>query len=637
MCGICGAISQKEPVKPELIGAMISVLRHRGPDDRGSYSNQGENPPHVAFGHSRLSIIDLTSGHQPMSNEDGNIWVTYNGEIYNFRELKRDLEQRGHRFTTKTDTEVIVHLYEEKGEECVREFRGMFSFAIWDERQKTLFAARDRLGQKPFYYGHTPDRFVFASEIKAIIQDENVARRVDHEALHHYLTYQYVPHPRTMFAGIRKLPPGHWLRLTNGKLEVREYWRVPQPEPARKGFEEWCSELREVMEECVRLRLVSDVPLGAFLSGGIDSAITVGLMSRLTGEPVRTFAIGFDDPLYDETGYASRAAEAFGTEHREFRVTPDAMEILPKLVWHYDEPLADSSAIPTYYVSLHTSRHVKVALTGDAGDECFAGYPRYVATKIAAFTDRVPWPLRLFFCRRLWRRLPAPPELKSSRARLKKLVLGFAQEPVERYLSWISAFDEKEKSALYDGGFARSLEGVDSSEYLRSLFGRFKGDPVARTAAVDLSSYLPCDLLTKVDVASMANSLESRSPFLDHRLVEFAATIPTEYKLHGFRTKHVLRETFKDILPPEIAKRKKMGFGVPIARWFREELRDFAKDILLSKEARERGYFRREPIEDLIDEHVDGREDNAYKLWCLLLFELWHRKFIDPPIAPSGI
>ena len=637
MCGICGAISQKEPVKPELIGAMISVLRHRGPDDRGSYLSQGENPPHVAFGHSRLSIIDLESGHQPMSNEDGNIWVTYNGAIYNFGELRRDLERRGHRFTTKTDTEVIVHLYEEKGEECVKEFRGMFSFAIWDERQKTLFAARDRLGQKPFYYGHTPDRFVFASEIKAIIQDENVARRVDHEALHHYLTYQYVPHPRTMFAGIRKLPPGHWLRLTNGKLEVREYWRVPQPEPARKGFEAWCSELREVMEECVRLRLVSDVPLGAFLSGGIDSAITVGLMSRLTGEPVRTFAIGFDDPLYDETGYASRGAEAFGTEHREFRVTPDAIEILPKLVWHYDEPLADSSAIATYYVSLHTSRHVKVALTGDAGDECFAGYPRYVATKIAAFTDRVPWPLRLFFCQRLWRRLPAPPELKSSRTRLKKLVLGFAQEPVERYLSWISAFDEKAKAALYDEGFAGALEGVDSSEYLRSLFGRFKGDPVARSAAVDLSSYLPCDLLAKVDVASMANSLESRSPFLDHRLVEFAATIPTEYKLHGFRTKHVLREAFKDVLPPEIVKRKKMGFGVPIARWFREELRDFSKDILLSKEARERSYFRREPIEDLIEEHVDGKEDNAYKLWCLLLFELWHRKFIDPARAPSGI
>jgi len=636
MCGICGVVSDKQAVKPELVEAMISVLRHRGPDDCGSYSSRGEAPPYAALGHSRLSIIDLESGHQPISNEDGNVWVTYNGEIYNFRELREDLVGRGHRFSTKTDTEVIVHLYEEKGEACVEALRGMFSFAVWDERRKVLFAARDRLGQKPFYYAHTRDRFVFSSEIKAIIQDEGIPRRLDREALDHYLTYQYVPHPMTMFEGIRKLPPGHWLRLADRELEVREYWQVPQPAPARRGFKEWCSELRELMEECVRLRLVSDVPLGAFLSGGIDSSITVGLMSRMTGDPVRTFAIGFDDPSYDEMGYASQAAESFGTKHREFRVTPDAMDVIPKLIWHHDEPFGDSSAIPTYYVALRTSEHVKVALTGDAGDECFDGYPRYIATKIAALADGVPWPLRLAFRQRLWRHFPAPPELKSRRARFKKLVLGLSQEPVDRYLAWMSAFDEQDKRLLYDDGLAESLEGVDSSEFLRSLFNRFPGDPVARAATVDLSSYLPCDLLTKVDVACMANSLESRSPFLDHKLVEFAATIPTEYKLRRFRTKYVLREAFKDLLPAEIVKRGKMGFGVPIARWFREELRDFAREILLSKTARERGYFRLGVVENLIEKHAAGREDNAYKLWCLLLFELWHRKFIDATEAPRS-
>jgi len=636
MCGICGVISQTRAVEPDLIKAMIWVLRHRGPDDCGYHSSQGEAPPYAALGHSRLSIIDLESGHQPISNEDGKLWVSYNGEIYNFRELRQDLIRRGHRFATKTDTEVIVHLYEEKGEACVEALRGMFSFALWDERNRTLFAACDRLGQKPFYYAHTDERFIFSSEIKAIIQDKSIPRRVDVEALHHYLTYQYVPHPTTMFEGIRKLPPGHWLRLEDGRLEVRRYWSVPQPEPAVRSFEEWCSQLRELMEECVRLRLVSDVPLGAFLSGGIDSSITVGLMSRMTGEPVRTFAIGFGDASYDETGYAARAAERFGTVHRTFRVTPDAVEIIPRLVWHYDEPFGDSSAIPSYYVARQTSEHVKVALTGDAGDECFLGYPRYVATRIAALADRMPWPLRLVFCRRLWRHFPAPPELKSPRARFKKLVLGLSQEPVERYLGWMSAFDERDKRLLYDDRLTQSSEEVDPSEFLRSLFRSFSGDSVARAAAVDLSSYLPCDLLTKVDVACMANSLESRSPFLDHRLVEFAATIPTEYKLRGLRTKYALRETFKDILPNEISKRRKMGFGVPLARWFREELRDFAREILLSKTASERGYFRVRAVESLIDGHVTGKEDNAYKLWCLLLLELWHRKFIDPTQAPRG-
>ncbi len=636
MCGICGVVSQSEPVSPELIEGMISVLRHRGPDDRGRYESPGKGAPYAALGHSRLSIIDLETGHQPMPNEDGSVWVVFNGEIYNFQELRHDLTKRGHVFRTKSDTEVLVHLYEEEGEECVRELRGMFAFAIWDERERKLMLARDRLGQKPLYYASSADRFVFASEIKAIVQDGKVPRRLNPEGLHHFLTYQYVPHPHTMFEGISKLPPGHLLVLRDGKATIRRYWELPQPRPVKGPFRDWCEELREILEECVRLRLVSDVPVGAFLSGGIDSSITVGLMSRLVETPVRTFAIGFDDPSYDETDYAARVAKGFGTEHRVFQVRPDAAEVLPKLVWHYDEPFGDSSAIPTYYVSLHTSRHVKVGLTGDAGDECFLGYPRYVAAKIASLVDAVPWARKFLFSEWLWTRFPAPARLKSKRNRMKKLALGVSKEPIDRYLSWISAFDEKEKRAVYTNGLAGELSGVDSTDFLRSLYARFEGDFVQRTAMVDLSSYLPCDLLTKVDLASMANSLETRSPFLDHKLVEFAATIPTGYKLRRFRTKHVLREAFKDILPGEVITRGKMGFGVPIARWFREELRDLASDVLLSRQAVERGYFRKEAVSGLIARHVGGVEDNAYKLWCLLLFELWHRKFIDPAEAPKS-
>ncbi len=659
MCGITGAVwnSPATLLDEATLRRMIEVLRHRGPDDEGLYTGDLHlrpglaGVPGVALGHRRLSIIDLAGGHQPMGNEDGTVQVVFNGEIYNHRDLRRRLEATGHRFRTQSDTEVIVHLYEDEGPDCLKRFNGMFAIALWDAGRRQLLLARDRLGQKPLVYRVEPERLLFASELKSLLEVPGVPRQLDPQAIDLYLTYQYVPHPWAIFQGIAKLPPGCYAIYREGRLELQRYWqpdfcqedrtrhaprdaspyteRDARPHAEReeyKGPGGHAGELRQLLTSAVGMRLQSEVPLGAFLSGGLDSTIIVGLMSQLGTGPVRTFSIGFPVPEYDETRYAAAVARRFGTVHEEFRVEPDAVEVLPKLVWHFDEPFADSSAIPTWYVSQLTRRHVTVALTGDGGDELFAGYPRYRAVWLAAWLDRAPAVLRRVLASRLWQKLPASPRQKSFRRRLKRFLEVFGQTPARRYLEWISIFHEAQRAELYSDDFLAALPDADPLDFLAAALAQSRGrDPVTAASLADLATYLPCDLMRKVDTASMAHGLECRQPFLDHRVVELAARLPIGLKFRRGRGKGLLREAFSDLLPPVIRQRKKMGFGVPLDHWFRGPLAGFAREVLLDPRTLQRGIFREVAVRRLLDAHLSGRFDHSYRLWALLFFELWQR------------
>ena len=638
MCGITGAVwtEPRLALDEPTLRRMTGVLRHRGPDDEGQHLAEFKlRPgypavPGVALGHRRLAIIDVAGGQQPMGNEDGSVWVVFNGEIYNYRKLRRRLEGAGHRFRTASDTETIVHLYEDEGPGFLEHLVGMFALAIWDEGRRQLLLARDRLGQKPLVYRQEPGRLLFASELKGLLEVPGVPRRIDPGALDAYLTYQYVPHPQTIFEGIRKLPPASCALYRNGQLEVHRYWQPDFNRQVDRPAAEYAEELRAVLSRSVELRLQSEVPLGAFLSGGVDSTIIVGLMQKLAGEPVRTFSIGFPVPEYDETEYARLAARTLGTVHEEFRVEPDAVAVLPKLVWHYDEPFADSSAVPTWYVSQLTRQHVTVALTGDGGDELFAGYPRYRAVRLASYFDRLPALLRRMLAGRFWQRLPASPRQKSFRRRWKRFVEVLGQEPRRRYLEWIAIFNEARRAELYSEDFIARLPQTDPFEFLAAAFRRVRGrDPVTATSLADLVTYLPCDLMTKVDVASMAHGLECRQPFLDHRVVELAAAMPVHLKVRRARGKRILTETFADLLPRAIRRRPKMGFGVPLDHWFRGPLKEFARQVLLEEPTLSRGFFRPEVVRGLVEEHQSGRFDHSYRLWSLLVLELWQRCWLE--------
>jgi len=638
MCGITGAVwtAPEKALDPAVLERMVRVLTHRGPDDSGTHIQALHHrpgyglTPGVALGHRRLSIIDLDSGRQPIQNEDGSVQVVFNGEIYNYRDLRRRLEGAGHHFRTESDTETIAHLYEDEGPELLTHLNGMFALAVWDANRRQLLLARDRLGQKPLVYRLEEGRLLFASELKSLLETPDVPRRIDPQALDAYLTYQYVPHPLTIFEGVRKLPPGHYAVYREGRLDVRSYWRPDFNVEEDRPAEEYGEQLRELMTSAVELRLQSDVPLGAFLSGGTDSTIVVGLMRKLSGGSVRTFSIGFPVKEYDETHYARLAAQKFGTDHEEFVVEPNAMEILPKLVWHYDEPFADSSAIPTWYVSELTRKSVTVALTGDGGDELFAGYPRYRAVSLARWFDRLPAVLRRALAGRHWQWLPASARQKSFRRRLKRLMEVLHQPPGPRYLEWIAIFSESRRAELYDDEFLATLPDVDPREFLEAARSRtLQRDPVTSISLTDLLTYLPCDLMTKVDVASMAHGLECRQPFLDYRVVELAARMPLARKFSRGRGKRILLETFSDLVPKSIRRRPKMGFGVPLDHWFRGPLSDFARDVLSDPRTLGRGLFRPEATARLLDEHVAGRFDHGYRLWSLLILELWQRRWID--------
>jgi asparagine synthase (glutamine-hydrolysing) len=614
---------------------MTDVLAHRGRDDRGFHRQDVSaqvvqtQRAGVALGHRRLSIIDRAGGAQPMANEDGSIWIVYNGEIYNYRALRHRLEGSGHTFATHSDTETILHLYEDLGPGCLEHLDGMFAFAIWDSRRATLFLARDRLGEKPLYYAAGHDRLLFGSALKSLLAVDDVSREVDPRAIDEFLTYQYVPHPRTIIRGISKLPPAHYATWRDGRLDVRRYWEPPREQITGGSYREQSAHLRSLLSEAVRTRLESEVPLGAFLSGGVDSSIVVGLMSEVIDEPIRSFSIGFPVKQFDETDYAWTMARRLGTDHRQFRVDPDAVDVLPKLIWHYDEPFADSSAIPTYYVSQFAREHVTVALTGDGGDELFAGYPRYRAVRLGAMFDRLPGPLKVV-AGDFWRHLPASARQKSWRRRFKKLVLALRQHPGRRYLNWLAIFDEQRRGALYTDEFLATLPDSDPFSFLAASLAEMSArDPVTAASMADLETYLPCDLMTKVDVASMAHGLECRQPFLDHRVVEFAAGLPIRSKMPLLTGKRVLRHAFRDMLPRSIRRRAKMGFGVPLDHWFRDELRELVNDTLLDSRAKDRGYFQGDQVERLIREHQTGQFDHAYRLWALLVLELWHREWVD--------
>jgi asparagine synthase (glutamine-hydrolysing) len=635
MCGIGGFLISRSLPQGDLearLWRMVAMLRHRGPDDEGIWTDG-----RAGLAHTRLSIIDLSpAGHQPMASGDGMVWIAYNGEIYNFAEIGRELEAQGYRFRGRSDTEILVNGWHAWGPRILARLRGMFALAVWDRRARRLVLARDRLGKKPLYWARTPSGLVFGSEIKALLTWPELRRAPDLAAIDRYLSWQYVPAPDTAFAAVKKLPAAHYLTVatpSGGGLAEPEpvrYWQLPAPPPAapRRRFAELCSELLTLFGEAVRRRLVADVPLGAFLSGGIDSSAVVAMMARAGGGRVKTFSIGFAAAEYDELHYARMVAGYYRTDHEEFIVEPDAIAVLPRLVWHYGEPFADPSAIPTYYVAELARRKVTVVLTGDGGDECFLGYNRYRAMRYLARLDR--WPR--WGRGGLERALAALPPALARRwrlARIREVLRAPDDRPAQRYAPTIAFFGDGDKEA----GYGEALrDRLDRSAF--DVLARYFAEApslVAGANRADIHTYLPDDLMVKVDVATMAHGLEARSPLLDHALIEWAAQVPAEDQLAGGVTKALFRRAMTAYLPRAILTRPKRGFGCPLDHWFRGAIKDLAYDTLLSRAAAERGLFRPSYLRRLLDEHCAFRRDHHTRLWALLVLELWFRMWIDPP------
>lgn len=627
MCGITGFVNANgDPADRAVLEAMNAAIVHRGPDEDGFYINEN-----VGLAMRRLSIIDVAGGHQPIHNADRTKWLIFNGEVYNYRSLRDDLEKRGHKLYTKSDTEAVLHLFDEYDVDCLQHLRGMFAFAIWDESDRSLILARDRVGKKPLLYSHRPNGdLIFGSEFQAVLKHPSISREVDNDAIDNYLSYLCVPAPQTAFKQIRKLEPGHWLRWKDGKIETRRYWQPDFSKKIKITEEEAIEETTRILRESTRLRLISEVPLGAFLSGGVDSSTVVALMAQESASPVKTFSIGFDEEDFSELKYAKRVAEHVGAEYNEFIVRPNALDVIPTLVEHYGEPYADSSAIPTYYVAKETRKYVTVALNGDGGDESFAGYERYAAMRIAERYAHIPRALRKIFIEAPVRLLPTS-EIKRSRFRDAKRFLQAANLPrTERYFRWMATFNRETKPELYTRDFAATVSGQNSSALLDRWFATANGTgTLDATMLTDQMTYLPNDLLVKVDIASMANSLEARSPFLDHNLIEFAASLPEHIKMRGFETKSLLKKVAARLVPNDVVYRRKMGFGVPIGKWFRGEMKDFVRGVLLCERSLKRGIVKPEILERYVDEHASARRDHSFQLWTLLMLELWFQRFID--------
>jgi asparagine synthase (glutamine-hydrolysing) len=626
MCGLCGILTlDGAPVPRAVLAAMNATLIHRGPD-QGAEVISGP----CGLANRRLAVLDLSpEAALPMRSADGAITLAYNGEVYNYPDLRRTLAAAGVSLRTHSDTEAVIALYQRHGLGFVEHLRGMFALALWDAPRRQLVLARDRLGKKPLFYFQDGERLIFASEVKALLRHPDVPRRPARDLTALLLAYGYTPAPQTFFEGIVALPPGYLLVCQDGQISTHAYWTPPEAAPAEPHAraDEYLEALRTMLDEAVRLRLLSDVPLGAFLSGGLDSSLIAALMARHMTGRVKTFAIGFaGEPSFDEAPHARRVAALLGTEHHEFIVEPDAISLLPFLVWHHDQPFADSSAIPTYLVSQHTRAHVTVALTGDGGDELFAGYERFHAAQLAARYRRLPAVARAAIGRGL-RALPEATSYRGFAQRARRFVQGAEQEPRAAYFDWVRVFD--------DGQIAALLVDPPAASPTAHFAAHFRpGDPrdfTAQLLDVNLRTYLPDDLLVKADRASMAASLEARSPFLDQELLALAARVPANLKLRGGVTKAILRQLAAGLLPPEIINRPKHGFGVPVGRWFRQDLRQYARDILLDPQTLARGYFRESAVRALLDEHTSGRRNHGARLWTLLTFEWWHRLFIDPP------
>ncbi len=627
MCGIAGQISYNHLVYFDDIRSMIDVIFHRGPDDEGIYINEkspGEavsgSLPSVGLGHRRLSIIDLSTGHQPIHNEDKKTWVVYNGETYNFQALKKELIAKGHRFYTTTDTEVLVHLYEEYGEDCVQHLRGMFSFALWDENEKKLLIARDRMGKKPLYYNWDGSMLLFASELKSILACPSFERKLNHGAFLSFLLYGYVPDPQSIFEGVKKLPPAHVLTLSNKDLKIREYWRADFTPQALVGEEEVSELLLQKLRESVKMRLISDVPLGAFLSGGIDSSTIVALMAQEMTEPVKTFSIGFEEEEYNELPYARKVAAIFGTDHHEMVIRPESFDLIEKIIRHFDEPFGDESAIPTYYVSKLAREYVKVVLSGDGGDELFAGYDSYAVTMGRMKYERLPVIARMGL-RGLSRILP--PQMYG-----KNFLYNISLPTRDRFIDYVSHLAFNRHAQLLSKDFQGEIK--QSSLLFKKYFEDTKSyHELSQLQYVDMRSYLPGDILVKVDRMSMAHSLETRVPLLDHRVVEYVNGLPPRYKMNGKRRKHIFKKIAGNLLPTEIIEKRKTGFGVPLKYWFKGNLKSHIRQILIEPRTCQRGYFNTRYIEALLEEHDRGRRDHSRLLWNLVVFELWHRLYLD--------
>jgi len=633
MCGITGAVWGKSATAIDLptLERMSDALRHRGPDDRHTYLHHyhdGEGrPTGVGLGFRRLSIIDVEGARQPMTNEDESIWMVFNGEIYNFQELRKRLEGGGHRFATHGDGEAILHLYEDIGTDCFSQLNGMFAIAIWDSKRSRLVLARDRLGKKPLYYTVHDSRLLFASELKSFAEVPGWKPEMDPSSIDDFMTYQYVPHPKTIWKNVYKLPPGHFAIFEKGRVTAHRYWNFDPSVEHPFTQAQAIAKLRELLTDSVAKRLQSDVPLGAFLSGGIDSSLVVALAQRQRDTPLRTFTIGFPDKDFDESVYAAEVAKFVGTDHTRFEVVPDSVHIIDKLVWHYDEPFGDSSAVPTWYLSELTRSQVTVALSGDGGDELFAGYDRYRALWLSRLIQRA-FPIQYIPGISLIQKLPDSSAQRSLIRRGKRFFEALGQEPARRYMNWLQIFPESLRAELYTEGFMKQLSGEDPFEFLNRAWVRSGGrDVVTKASLADLETYLPCDLLTKVDIASMAHGLEVRQPMLDYRLVEFASSLPVKMKFRGRQGKLILKEAFGSLVPQTVWTRRKMGFGVPIAGWFRGPLKPMVHDLLLSPSARINAFFRPETVAKLVSQHEAMVQNHAYRLWNLLVLEKWMRRW----------
>ena len=622
MCGICGIadFDGRSPVSRDLVSRMNDTLSHRGPDDAGVYV-----APNVGLGHRRLSIIDVAGGHQPISNEDGSVWVLLNGEIYNYSELRQRLLSRGHRFSTHSDTEAIVHLYEDLGESCFSELRGMFAIALWDARERKLVLARDRVGKKPLFWGKAGNRFFFGSELKALLAPRELPRAMDPEAVCDYFSLGYIPAPKTVYKSIRKVLPGHYLVISAKGVQDSRYWDISFANVENKTEEQWCELIRHDLCEATRIRLMSEVPLGAFLSGGVDSSSIVAMMSHASKQAVTTCSIGFEEEEFNESDYARQIARQFGTNHHEEIVRPSAVEVFDKLAWHFDEPFADSSAIPTYYVSAMARRHVTVALGGDGGDENFAGYRRYYFDRYEnRLRGAVPSAVRKTVFGPLGKHYPAlawAPRVFRAKATFQSL----SRSPLEGYFNSISIFRPDEKLRLLTHDFRQSLKGYDTISVLRDYYDRADTqDPLSRIQYVDIKTYLTDDILTKVDRASMAVSLEVRAPLLDHKLMERAASIPASFKLRNTNGKYILKKALEPLLPNDILYRKKQGFAIPLKTWFRRELKEIAHAELFSYDD---GILDRAYLEKIWNQHQKNQFDRSAYLWSVLMFRKWQHTF----------
>jgi asparagine synthase (glutamine-hydrolysing) len=625
VCGIAGVVA-RDPARaldPAIIGLMVERLHHRGPDDTGTVTLPG-----VSLGLKRLSIIDVAGGRQPISNEDETVTFVGNGEIYNFRRLRDELLAKGHRFKTGSDLEVAVHGYEEWGDRVVERLSGQFAFALWDSRRARLLAARDRAGEKPLYYHEGPEDIAFASEIKALLSRADVPRKLDPEALDLFLTYEFILAPRTIFAGVRKLPPAHAMSVEGGKVSTWAYWRAPDRVEEGRSEESWAKELRETLSAAVRSQMMADVPLGAFLSGGIDSSTVVAFMAEASSLPVKTFNIAFREGSYDESSYAREISKLFGTEHREETITPDVASLFDRLVVHLDEPFADVSLFPTYLVSELAAKEVKVVLSGDGGDELFAGYDWYVAERVARNLRRFPGPSALRALERASEWFPESAKKKGLVNKAKRFLAGaVAPESLEHY-RWLVHLPSEAKAELYSKGLRESLASSDATAPVGSVLGAGGDDLLNRQLHADFKLFLADDILVKVDRMSMAASLEARAPFLDREVIELAFRMPGSLKLRGFRRKHMLKKAMADKLPPRILNRRKEGFSIPMKNWLRGELRPLAESLLSRERIEARGLFEWPAVERRLREHLEGRKNQAHQLFPLMVFERWAEEFL---------